>query len=376
MRHKKSLTDGHHIRTTGTIKSTLQPGLPQSESHLRQLLGYINEGVVIQDKNHFITYANDKFLRLVGYRRDEVIGRPITALLGRGWLRKDRGDKAGAEKDPWKSAEISWKRKDGKTVFTILSPKPIYSQQGQFGGTLAVLTDITDRRKVEIELRRSREELRSLSRYLESVRERESKRIAGEIHDVLGQQLTTLRIDLSWLTERFRSGEKDSDKILERLNAMFDLIDQTIQAVQKISAELRPGLLDDLGLLPALEWLSQDFENRTKIKCRTNFDREDISLDPDFATAIFRISQEALTNVVRHAKATQVQIGLKEKNGALVLTIKDNGKGIKKARIWDPLSLGILGMRERVRRFNGEFKISGAPQKGTTLTVVFPEEAD
>jgi two-component system sensor histidine kinase UhpB len=373
---RKSSTEGRRVRAAGAMKGSLQPGLPEIEGHLRQLLGNINEGVVIQDKSHYITYANDKFLRLVGYRRNEVIGRPITALLGRGWLRKDRADRAGAAKDPWKSAEISWKRKDGKTVFTILSPKPLYDQQGQFGGTLAVLTDITDRRKVEIELRRSREELRSLSRYLESVRERESKRIAGEIHDVLGQQLTALRIDLSWLTERFRSGEKDSGKILGRLNAMFDLIDQTIKVVQKISAELRPGLLDDLGLLPALEWLSQDFESRTKIKCRTNFDRDDIPLDPDFATAVFRVSQEALTNVVRHAEATQVQIGLKEENGALVLTIKDNGKGIKKPRIWDPSSLGILGMRERVRRFNGEFRISGAPQKGTTLTAVFPREAD
>jgi two-component system sensor histidine kinase UhpB len=262
-----------------------RPRVPESDSHLRRILDIINHGVVIQDKNHFITYANERFLRLIGYRRDEVIGRPITALLGRGWLRKDRGDKAQAEKDLWKSAEIAWNRKDGRTVFTILSPKPMYDKKGQFTGTLAVLTDITDRRKVEIELRRSREELRSLSRYLESVRERESKRIAGEIHDVLGQQLTSLKIDLSWLTERFRLGEKDSRKILERLDSMSDLADQTIQTVQKISAELRPGLLDDLGLLPALEWLSQDFEDRTKIKCRASFDRDDLTLDPDLATA-------------------------------------------------------------------------------------------
>jgi two-component system sensor histidine kinase UhpB len=370
MRKKKFL-----VKEKGAEENPPQ-ALPESENRFRQLLENISEGIVIQDKKNIITYANDKFLQMIGYRQDEVIGRPITTLLGKGWLRKDGGAQAGAEKDRWKSAEIAWTRKDGRMVFTILSPKPIYDKQGRFSGSVAVLTDITDRREVEIELRRSHEELRSLSLHLEGVREKESKRIAGEIHDVLGQQLTTLKIDLSWLTERVLSGEKDTGKILEKINAMSDLIGQTIQAVQEISAELRPGMLDDLGLLPAIEWLSQDFQNRTKIKCRTHFDRDDIDLDPDLATAIFRISQEALTNIVRHANATRVQISLKTKDGALVLVIQDNGKGIKKEHIWDPSSLGIIGIRERVRRFSGELTISGTPQKGTTLTAIFPKEID
>jgi two-component system sensor histidine kinase UhpB len=218
--------------------------------------------------------------------------------------------------------------------------------------------------------------LRNLSQHLEFVREKESKRIAGEIHDVLGQQLTSLKIDLSWLTERVQAGEEDAGKILEKISAMSGLIDQTIQAVQKISAELRPGMLDDLGLLPAIEWLAMDFQNRTKIKCRTRFDRDEIALDPDLATAIFRISQEALTNVVRHANATRVNISLKAEDGGLVLTIKDNGNGIKEERVWDATSLGIMGMRERARRFRGELLISGTPQRGTTLTAVFPKAMD
>ena len=370
MRKKKIL-----IKEKGAEESP-QQALPESENRFRQLLENMNEGIVIQDKNNNITYVNDKFLQMIGYRQDEVIGRPITTLLGKGWLSKEGGDEAGAEKDLWKSAEIAWNRKDGKMVFTILSPKPIYDRKGQFRGSVAVLTDITDRREVEIELRRSHEELRSLSLHLEQVREKESKRIAGEIHDVLGQQLTTLKMDLSWLTERVLSGEKDTRKILEKINAMSDLIGQTIQAVQQISAELRPGMLDDLGLLPAIEWLSQDFQNRTKIKCSTHFNREDLDLDPDLATAIFRISQEALTNIVRHADATRVQISLKTKDGALVLVIQDNGKGIRKEHIWDPSSLGIISMRERVRRFSGELIISGATHRGTTLKAIFPKEID
>jgi two-component system sensor histidine kinase UhpB len=349
------------------------PELTESEDRFRHLLENINEGIVIQDKNSVITYANDKFLRMIGYRQDEVVGRPIHALIGMGWLRKDRGAETRADKDPWKSAEIAWNRKDGKMVFTILSPKPIYDKDGRFSGSIAVLTDITDRRNVEIELRRSHEELRGLSQHLERVRENESKRIAGEIHDVLGQQLTSLKMDLSWLKERVLAGDGDPGKVLEKIGDMSDLIDRTIQDVQTISAELRPGLLDDLGLLPAIEWLCQDFQERTRIKCSMSCNREDIDVEPDLATAIFRISQEALTNVVRHAKATRIHISLKKEDGALTLKIKDNGRGIKKEHIWDPSSLGIIGMRERARRFNAELRISGAPQKGTTLVAMFPQ---
>jgi two-component system sensor histidine kinase UhpB len=370
MRKKKAIG-----RTKATGKSS-QPAPPESENRFQKLLENINEGIIVQDKKSIVTYANDRFLQMIGYRQDEVIGRPITALLGKGWLRKDRGDEAGVEKARWKSTEIAWKRKDGKMVFTILSPKPIYDKKGRFSGSVAVLTDISDRRKVEIELRRSHEQLRNLSQHLEFVREKESKRIAGEIHDVLGQQLTSLKIDLSWLTDRILSGEKDSNKIIEKINDMSGLIDQTIQAVQKISAELRPGLLDDLGLLAAIEWLALDFQRKTKIRCRTSFDREEMDLDPNLATVIFRISQEALTNVVRHANATRVIIKLKEEDGGLVLMIKDNGKGIDEKRIWDLSSLGILGMRERARQFSGELMITGTPQKGTMLTAIFPNAID
>jgi len=370
MGKKKGLTDGK------PAEEDAKKALLDRKDRFRELLENLSEGIVILDKKNMITYANDRFLEMLGYRKEEVTGRPITALLGKGWLRKDAQEKSEEDKDQWKSSEIAWQRKDGQTVYTILSPRPIHDNKGQFRGTIAVLTDITDRRKVEIELRRSHEELRTLSQHIQSVREMESKRIAGEIHDVLGQQLTALKIDLSWLAERVRSGDPKSDSLLKKIGAMSELVDQTIQAVQKISAELRPRLLDDLGLFPAIEWLSQDFEKRTKIRCRLRVDREDVSLSPDLATAIFRISQEALTNVARHANATRVNIHFKMEDGALVLLIKDNGKGIKEERVWDPSSLGIMGMRERVRRFKGDLSIFGSPQRGTTLKAIFPKLKD
>jgi len=346
----------------------------ESEKRYQQLVDNISEGVVIQDKDGIITSANERFLAMIGYKRREVIGRPIAEFFGEGWLRSGNGPGVREEENSWRSIELAWKRKDGKRIYTILSRQPIYGPKGCFEGSVSVLTDITDRREVELELRRSQEELRSLSHHIQSVREKESKRIAGEIHDVLGQQLTALKIDLSWLTGRVAPLGETGKEIQDKIGTMSDLIDKTIESVQKISAELRPVLLDDLGLGPAVEWLAQDFESRTKIKCRLRASCDDIDLDADRSTAIFRISQEALTNVARHARATAVDINLGEQDGALVLRISDNGKGIKDSEIYAPRSLGLMGMRERVRPFGGKIEISGIPEKGTALIVTLPLE--
>jgi two-component system sensor histidine kinase UhpB len=346
--------------------------LSESEERYQHLVDNISEGIIIQDKNGIMTSANEKFLAMTGYKREEVIGRPITELLGEGWLRKDEGLKTRGNEARWKSVELAWRRKDGKRVYTILSQKPLYDVRGRFQGSVAVLTDITDRRDVEMELRRSHEELRNLSQHIQSVREKESKRIAGEIHDELGQQLTALKMDLSWLSYRVSYYEKNREKIIEKISMMSDLIDKTIQTVQKISAELRPGLLDDLGLVPAIEWLAQDFQNRTNIICKVHFSCDEIELDPDCSTAVYRISQEALTNVARHAKASRVDIFLKQKDGTLVLEISDNGRGIRDNEIYAPTSLGLMGMRERARPFGGELIIIGTPKKGTTLMLSLP----
>ena len=354
------------------FKERMVTSLHESENRYRQLVENINEGIVMHDKSGVITYANERFLDLIGFPGEEVIGKPITKFLAGGLLKKKETQEAGKGDDGKKIYEISWKRKDGERVFTILSPNPIYNKKGQHNGTVAVLTDITDRRAVEKELHRSRELLRRLSQHLQEVRERESKRIAREIHDELGQQLTALKMDLSWLSNRVDPKEEGAKKFLQKIDRMSALVDNTIQTVQKVTSELRPGLLDDLGLVPAVEWLAQEFESQTNIPCKIQLHCEMVNIDPDCSTAIFRISQEALTNVSRHAKATRVEINLKEENDALVLKIKDNGKGIEPDEVFAPSSLGLMGMRERVRPFGGELKISGTPTKGTILTVTLP----
>jgi signal transduction histidine kinase len=233
------------------------------------------------------------------------------------------------------------------------------------------MSDITERIQAERELHNSREELRNLSSYLQSVREEERTHIAREIHDELAQALTALRMDLSWLDNRL---PRDHMSLFEKTRSMTGLINATIQTVKRISAELRPGILDDLGLVAAIEWQAEEFQHRTGITCRIIVDQDDLSVEQNRSTAIFRIFQETLTNVARHARATRVTVSLKMKGGTLNLIVKDNGKGITKKHIHDSKSFGLIGMRERVYPWGGKVNIRGSSGKGTTVLVSVPVE--
>jgi len=252
-----------------------------------------------------------------------------------------------------------------------ITADPLLDEAGKLIGGIHIIRDIAKRKRAEEELKSSREQLRNLSAHLQSVREEEGKHIAREIHDELGQALTALKMDISWLNHRLT---KDQKSLLEKTESMSRLVDMTIQTVQRILTELRPGLLDDLGLAAAVEWQAEEFQKRTGIKCEISSAPEDIILDQDRSTAIFRIFQETLTNVVRHANATRVKVSLKEKAGKSELKVKDNGRGITKEQISDNRSFGLIGIRERVYLFGGEVKISGIRNKGTTLTVSIPLE--
>ena len=226
-----------------------------------------------------------------------------------------------------------------------------------------------DRQRAEDKLRRSLDQLRALTTYLQYVREEERTRIAREVLDELGQALTGLKLDMSWLaTKVVRSAKPVQDKV----RTMVDHIDETIHLVRRIATELRPGILDSLGLVAALEWQANDFQSRTGIPCHVTSKVDDSQLTQQVATVFFRIYQEALTNIIRHAKASRVDVRLSEENDALVLTVKDNGRGISEEEIANTRSIGLVGMRERAMLIGGEIILLGAPGKGTTMTLRVP----
>jgi signal transduction histidine kinase len=220
------------------------------------------------------------------------------------------------------------------------------------------------------ELLRSLDQLHALAGRLQSVREEERKRVAREVHDQLGQALTALKLDLGSLLCEIPGAAQHSSK---RASSILKLVDETIQAVRRISTELRPGILDDLGLVATVEWAGGDFEARTGTKCRLDLPQDEVTIDSERATAVFRILQEALTNVVRYAEASEVKVRLARENGDLSLEIHDNGRGIDEDKISSADSLGILGMRERARLLGGELTVRGVPRKGTTVRVRIPE---
>jgi PAS domain S-box-containing protein len=216
------------------------------------------------------------------------------------------------------------------------------------------------------------QQMRALLAHIESVREEERTAIAREIHDELGQALTALKMDVSWIGRRLAGRQDGGDALREKLDDMSGMIDETIDRVRRISRDLRPGVLDDLGLLAAIEWQAQEVERRTGMSLAVESNLGDVRLPRDLATAVFRILQEALTNVCRHAEASRVVVRLSELDGRLRLQVDDDGKGISPQALASPKSLGLLGMHERVRRLGGWLHVGGEPGRGTQLIVDVP----
>jgi signal transduction histidine kinase len=234
----------------------------------------------------------------------------------------------------------------------------------------ALHREIAEHKRTEQRLRNSEENLRALAARLQSVREEEEIRIAREVHDGLGQALTGLKMDLTWLVGKLHA---DEEPLAEKIESMFQLIDETIGSVRKIASGLRPELLDEAGLAAAIGWHARDFQQRTGIRCIVDAPPEANGLDPERSTAVFRVFQEALTNVARHANATRVNVSLRTGEAGLTLELRDNGKGIAPAAVHDPKSLGLLGMRERVLPFAGSIEIIASPGKGTRVVVSVPD---
>jgi len=364
---------GEVVRVTSIVRDATERKKAEEELRFHsEIMANMSEGICLtRASDDVFVYTNPKFEERFGYNPGEMLGKHVSRVNApiekypKAVLREilESLDKKGI----WKG-EVHNVNKDGTTFWSSASVTGF--KHPKYGKVwITVNEDITDRKRTEEELKSSQEQLRNLVARLQSVREEERRLIAREIHDELGQTLTVLKMDLFWLAKRI---PKDQRPFHEKTKSMSKLIDKTIQRIKRISAQLRPGLLDYLGLPAAIEWEGEEFQNRTGIKCEVNIDSEDIIMEQDRSTAIFRIFQETLTNVARHANAKKIKVSLKEKAGKLELRVRDNGKGITEKQISDPKSFGLIGMRERAQFLGGEVKIRGVQDKGTTIIATVP----
>jgi PAS domain S-box-containing protein len=345
--------------------------LRRSEDRLRLMIDTIPTNAWSLRRDGVVDFINQHWLDYTGLSLEEGLSYPNRVVhredlpdVMNSW-RADMADGRPCE------YEMRLRRADGEYRWFLVRTVPLRDERGNIVKWFGISTEIEDRKQAEKELHRSFEQLRALTARLQRVREEERAKVAREIHDELGQALTAIKIDLASLVHEL-SPEQTRQF---RRESIMKLIDETIQTVRRISTELRPGILDDLGLVAAVEWAAEEFEARTGTRCEISLPGADLTLDPEHATALFRIFQETLTNVARHANATEVSVRLAKENGDVSLEVRDDGKGISEGQLSAASSLGILGMRERALLLGGELTINGVPGKGTTVRVRMPETA-
>jgi len=263
------------------------------------------------------------------------------------------------------------RRLDGSAMWVEGDYMCFYDAAGRITGHFGIQRDVTDRTLAAEELEQSRTELRALAARLQAIREEERTRIAREIHDELGQALTALKLDLAWLSAKRPKGSGNSGPLRVIDQSITARIDETMQIVRRIASELRPSVLDQLGLEAAIEFLVQDATKRTGIAVTLQAD-EFPRLPDDVASHAFRIIQEALTNVTRHSQATQVNVSVRRAGGALILGVADNGVGFAPDSMSGLRSLGLVGMRERALACGGVLMVQGKPGEGTAIVVTIP----
>jgi PAS domain S-box-containing protein len=355
-----------------SLRNRYEIALKKSEEKYRDLYDHAPDMYHSLNRDGIIIDCNETEARMLGYKKEEVIGRPIAAFLTEeSRKRYEKEFSTLTEHRELFGLERELVRKDGSTFTASLNVFVEVDEKGSLLRTKTIGRDMTERKRVEIELRRSRQELRNLSAHIQSAREEERGHIAREIHDELGQTLSKLKLDIAWLKKRLSNEQR---LLVGKADKMTELVDNTIRTVQRISSELRPGVLDYLGLSAAIEWQAKEFRERTGIPCSTEIAPDVDVEDQHIAIAMFRIFQETLTNIMRHAKASRVDVVLKQETGVLLLEVRDNGQGIPEEKIFQHTSFGLMGIRERARFFNGRVRITGTPGKGTTVAVRIPIE--
>lgn len=348
---------------TSAEKKALE-ALKNNEEDLRAILNTSLDVILLIDKNGRCIEANDVFCNLLNTTRDEILGKLIFDSLKKvdKGINKKTLQQIFRKKEYQNFTDVAFGRTWDFSVY------PILNTTNEVARVTIFAKDITEKSIFENKIKETNERLKNLTRYMNKVREEERKNVAREIHDNLGQKLTALNLDISWIKQ---SIPDDFIEVKNQFDPVLELINESIITVQKISTELRPGILDDLGLVNAIQWQSNEISRRTNLNFSLNLTSQEIELGDDVKTALFRVFQEALTNIVRHADASNVYVNLIIKEKKLIFEVIDDGKGILENNLNDFRSYGILGMKERIDSLMGEIQFISL-EKGTKLLITIP----
>jgi len=356
-------------------KHQMEKKTKESEEKYRNLFENAVEGIYQSTPQGRFLSANPALARILGFDSPQELITSLTNIEKQHYVHpRERAElrRKLAKEGEVSNFEYEAHRKDGRAVWLSESVRIVRDPAGKILYYEGMIQDITVRKKAEEELKNSQNKLKQLTAHLESLREEERTKMAREIHDELGQALTGLKFDLNWVHKNLSLNKDVLPQLEEKIQTMSQIVDSTIVWARRMISELRPSVLDDLGLVDAIEWLVKDYQERTGLLCTFIPPQGEVFLDQERSTALFRICQEGLTNVVRHAKATSATISLRKIGSDLILEIQDNGKGIQEKDVSSTKTFGILGMKERAILLGGEISFRGIPRKGTIVTVRLP----
>lgn len=346
------------------LRKIAQEKLRESEEKFRTLVEQAADGIFIVDQEGNYLDANESASIITGYSVAELKQMNGSEIIPAEDLEKNPLRLTEIRKGKRVMIERVIRRKDGTLVNVELS-----AQLMDYGKVITIMRDITERKRTEKELQDSYKEIRELASHLQNIREEERISMAREIHDELGQQMTVLKMDVAWLEKKLAASDTAAR---EKIQELRKGLDQTIHSIRRIASELRPSVLDDMGLGAAIEWQLREFQKRSGVSVSFENRKGEFILPDAVKTNLFRIVQESLTNVARHANATTVSIKLLRDANQIRLLIKDDGIGFEKQKAPANKTLGILGMKERTAMLGGSYEISSTPGKGTLVTVTIP----
>ncbi len=368
--------DGKHLTVIlrdVTERMRAQSQLAASEARMRGILDSAMDAIITVNEDQHVVLFNKAAEAMFGTSRKEALGAPLATFIPDRFRAthaahvRSFGEGDSSSRRMADARIVTGKRSNGEEF--PIDAAISHLRDGDNVYYTVILRDVSAREKAFADIRRSKQELQELGAAAEATREQEKSRIARELHDELGQALTMMRMDVAWCKANLATAHASAPAKLERMET---LLKTTVAATRRISSDLRPLMLDDLGLVPALEWLAQNMSQRAGVACAFSIDNPAISLPPAHSTAVFRIVQEALTNIAKHAHATEAGIAVRRDGDAIEIAITDNGVGFAPDDPRKPESFGLMGMRERTSLLRGSAAIESAPGAGTKIVVRLP----